>query len=115
MTRPICFIASEEATVAGNSQGYIFSPHTLHYHGPATEIKAGESLLIVPYQPMNLGPWHLYKSVLVNNELKTRVRNPKIFCIKITNRWLTKTVKIPRFTSLEALLARSGIEHVYKY
>jgi hypothetical protein len=106
-------MASEEANVAGNSQGYIYSPHTLHFSGPSMEIKAGESLTIVPIQIMGLGPWKIFTSKLVNSELKTRTKNPKVFCIKITNKWLTKSIKIPRYTSLEALLASPGIEHIY--
>ena len=99
--------------MAGNSQGYIYSPHTLHYQGLALEIKAGETFIILPYQPMGLGPWKIYTTVLVNEELKTRVKNPKVFCIRITNKWLTKIIKLPRYTSLESLLATTGIEHKY--
>lgn len=99
--------------MAGNSQGYIYSPHLQHSPGPDLEIKAGESFIIVPYQAMGLGPWKLYTSVLVNDELKTRVKKPKVFCIMITNKWITKTIKIPRFTCLESLLATAGIEHMY--
>ena len=119
MNRPIYFTASEETTLAGNNQGYIYSPHTLHYPGPAMELKAGETLLIVPTQPLDHGPWKIFSGTLINSEfcpeLKTRLKNPKVFCVKITNKWFSKTIKIPRYTSLEALLATSGVQHIYTY
>jgi hypothetical protein len=115
MSQTLCFIATDVAQIAGNSQGYIFSPHILQYPGPTLDIKAGESLIIVPYQPMGLGPWKLYFSVLVNSELKTKHKSCKAFCIKITNKWITKSIRINRFCSLDALLSSPGLEHVYSY
>jgi hypothetical protein len=113
MSQLLNFLASTEATIAGNSQGYIYSPHNLHYPGPSMEIKAGESFIIVPYQPLGVGPWTIFPSILINGELKIRKKRKKVLAIHITNRWLTKAIKLPHDTNLETLLATTGLEHYY--
>jgi hypothetical protein len=113
MSQLLNFLASEEATIAGNSQGYIYSPHNLYYPGPSMEITAGESFIIVPYQPLGVGPWTIFPSIYINGDLKIRKKRKKILAIHITNRWLTKAIKLPHNTNLETLLATTGLEHYY--
>jgi hypothetical protein len=117
MSRLLSFTSSseeEEAIGSGNNQGYIYSPQTLFYSGQSMDIKAQESFIIVPYQPQNWGVWKVYPAVYKGNDLKIR-KKPKVFCVKITNQWLTKTIKLPRYTNLENLLATPGLQHQYSF
>jgi hypothetical protein len=113
MARQIGFTSTEACHVSGTNTGWVYSPNTLEYPGPAFDIKAGESLMIVPNQPAGNGPWKIYRSVLVNSELKTFIKTPKAFCLTIVNKWLTKNVRINNLCRLETLLCNPGIAHFY--
>jgi hypothetical protein len=112
MVRQMCFHATDATQLGGSNQGYVYSPNTLHHTGPSFEIKAGESLVIVPYQPAGKGPWNVFQSALVDSDLKIFTKNPRVFCIKINNKWMTKSIRVNRFCSLDDLLCNQGIEHI---
>ena len=114
MVRHIGFTATDAIQLSGNNMGYMYAPNTLHYRGPSFDLKAGESLIVVPFQPAGCGPWKVYQSVLKDDVLKTFVKNPKVMCISIKNNWLTKSVRVNRFCGLDSLLCSAGIEHIFQ-
>jgi hypothetical protein len=113
MVRKCPFTATPSIQMSGNNQGYIYSPSTLQYLGPAFDLAAGEELTIVPYQPADQGPWKIYRSLLVDSDLKTMTKKPKVFILIIRNRWLTRSIRVNRYTTLDTILCNQGIEHCY--
>ena len=109
----IHFTATPAIQLSGNNQNFIYAPSNLHYVGRSFDINAGEQFIIIPYQPADHGPWKIYHSIVVDSELKTFVKNPKIFCIRISNKWMTKSIKLTKNTCLDTLLGNPGIEHSY--
>ena len=113
MVKQINFTSTDASQVAGNNNGFIYSPHTVHHTGLPFDIKAGEALIIVPFQPAGNGPWKVCQSVLVNSSFKTFIKRPKVLCIQIQNKWISKSIHVRRFCTLQALLSNQGIGHNY--
>ena len=113
MVQHLFFTATEATAPAGTNQGFVYAPATLQNQSYNFDLMAGESILVVPQQPAGHGPWKIYQSTLVNGDLKTFLKSPKVFVLKLTNKWITKSIRIGRFCFLDAILAHPGIAHTY--
>ncbi len=104
------FYSTSDIKTSGDNQENIFCPSGLIYTGEDFKIYANDTVMIVPLQPDNKGPWQSYRTSLYNHRLvKNKV--PKSLCFLLTNRWIWKTISLTRVCRLDWLLAHPGIHH----
>lgn len=80
------FYSTSDIKTSGDNQENIFCPSGLIYTGEDFKIYANDTVMIVPLQPDNKGPWQSY-------------------------RWIWKTLSLTRVCRLDWLLAHPGIHH----
>ena len=94
----------------GDNGGYIYNPTGLFYHGETFHVLPGEPLMIVPYQPFQLGPWKLCRTAFVDGRF-LKCKNEETFTIMIENRFPNRVFKVTNGCSLAGILNRWGISH----
>jgi hypothetical protein len=112
MTKPKIkvFYSTSDIKTSGDNQENIFCPSGLIHTGEDFKIYANDTVMIVPFQPDNKGPWQSYRTSLYNYRLvKNKV--PTSLCFLLTNRWIWKTILVTRGCRLDWLLAHPGIHH----
>ena len=108
------FYSTSDIKSSGDNQEYIFCPSGLIHTGEDFRIFANDSVMVVPFQPDNKGPWQSYRTSLYNHRL-VKNKAPKSLCFLLTNRWIWKTILVTRGCRLDWLLAHPGIHHTMSY
>jgi hypothetical protein len=108
------FHSTPDIKISGDNMTAIFCPQKLVYSEEDFKIYAGETVMVVPLQPDNKGPWQSYRTAMYNHRL-VKNKAPKSLCFLLTNRWLWKTIMVTRGCRLDWLLSHPGIHHTMGY
>jgi len=94
----------------GDNGGFIYSSATQENSGEEFEIRAGESVMIVPRQPDNCGPWKMFSFKYVDNRFWRQSKARKYMSFIVTNHWHAKSIKVYPHTRLQLLFSLPGIQ-----
>jgi hypothetical protein len=108
------FYSNTDIQNNGDNTGTIFNPTCLVHTGESFCLEAGQSVMIVPFQPDQCTPWKIFKSALFDHRFY-RNKSPRYLCYILTNQWIYRSVIIQRGTMLSWLLGHPGIHHTMGY
>jgi hypothetical protein len=97
---------------SGDNCGYIYSSSTVENSADDFLLKAGESVLVVPRQPEDYGPWPVFPMEFFNGSIWKKANSMGFMCVLVTNRWSHKVIHVRANMLLSELLVYPGIGHV---
>ena len=100
---------------SGDNCGYIYSSSTVENSADDFFLKAGDSVLVVPRQPEDYGPWPVFPMEFFNGSIWKKANSMGYMCVLVTNRWSHKVIHIRANMLLSELLGYPGIGHVTGY